>query len=184
MDVALESENAGAIELAVLRLPLVGLAEIEDVGAGWFAGAVVNFGVNIVKSAIAIDDLEGNAGLDGDDVRIVTAAELFHLNFRESGACVCGKLGIGNPDDDIGEFALGADLPVFGVADGAFPTAGGSRDEGFVLAFGLALKGDEARDIGACGLEREEADDENQGLCGKGEEQIFSQGCQMEEGGG
>ena len=59
------------------------------------------------------------------------------------------KFRIDDPHHDIAEFALGADLPVFGVADGAFPAAAGLGDEGFVLAVGLAGERDGAGDVGA-----------------------------------
>jgi hypothetical protein len=150
VDVALEGVDAGAVELAFFDLALAAFAEVEDVGTGWFAGAVAGFCSDVVEGGVAVDDFEGGADLDGDDMGDVAAAELFDFDFGLSrwrdGYCL--RLGINDPDDDVGEFAFGADFPVFGVADGTVPATADGGDEGAVLTGGFAGEGDGAGDLG------------------------------------
>lgn len=83
MDVALEGVETGVVELLVVGLALAGLAEVEagDVGAGRFAGAVADFGADVVEGGVGVGDFEGDPGLDGDNVGDVAAAELFDFDF-------------------------------------------------------------------------------------------------------
>ena len=185
VDIALEGVDAGVVEFALVGLALGGLAEVEDIGAGWLAGAVVNFGANVVEGGIAIGDFEVIACLDRGDMGDVAAADLFELDFGRNSRRYFKKLGIDDPDDDIAEFALGADFPVFGVADGAFAAAAGGGDEGFVVAVGLADEGDGAGDVsaGEDGGKEEEADQmRNEGIDWRetefrGEQGAFPSSC-------
>ncbi len=67
--------------------------------------------------------LNRDAGLHGDDVRDVPAADLFDLDGGGSDFALLNRraneLRIDDPDDDITELAFGSNLPVFGVADGS-----------------------------------------------------------------
>ena len=159
VDVALEGGDAWLVELLFIGLALTNLAKVEDVGTGRFAGTVVVFGADVMESRVAVGDLERNTCLDGDNVGDVAAAELFDFDFwswRHEMIQLAANFGIDDPDDDVGEFALGADFPIFGVTDGAFAATVGLGGKGFVFAAGFALEGDGASDVGVEGEDGEE----------------------------
>jgi len=118
---------------------------------GRLAGAVGGVGADVVECGIAVDDLEGHAGLHGDDVRDVAATELADFDFGRRHVlhelCRLIELWIDNPDHDIAECTLRGNLPVLGAAGGPLPAAGDWRVEGFVLAVGFAGNGDRAGDV-------------------------------------
>ena len=87
VDVALERVDAGIVELLLVGLALVGLAELKMVSPGGSVGPGVDAGEDVVERGVGVEDLERRAGDDGEDVRDVAAADLPDFGLGRGRAC-------------------------------------------------------------------------------------------------
>ncbi len=83
----------GMVELALVHLALAGLADVEDGVAGRIGGAGVGAGEDVVERGVAVEDLEGRAGDDGEDVGLVAAADLLDFGLGRRAGVLGANLG-------------------------------------------------------------------------------------------